>query len=94
MDTKQLKRFIQLYMLPFVCEKFNKHHSSYGWKHIAEKYFRYENYPETYVSNEEFIQACKELNIPFRMDKDGINAYFKTTKKSTDIVWNIFDNVK
>ena len=66
-------------ILRFITEKktFNEKYSSYGYKHLLEK-----NYTNGYISNGAFIQAAQ--NLGFSIKPQGLNAYFKFSKKDLE----------
>jgi hypothetical protein len=55
----------------------NYKHSSYGWKHVAEKIVG------TYVSNGALLKAAQELGFTIKPMRDRcLNAYINISEKS------------
>lgn len=68
---------------------FNKKHSSYGYKHLLERF-----YTTGYISNGALIKAAQ--NLGFSISANGLNAYFKFSKKDlkTALLTYIISNHK
>lgn len=54
----------------------NKKSTSYGWKHIAEKYVR------SYISNGAFIHAAMLEGFKVKQVEDSQNAYLNISRRN------------
>lgn len=55
----------------------NMRHSSYGWKHVAERYA-----PHGYLTNGVLIASAMMCGYPYRIMADSVNAYFGMSERS------------
>ena len=71
-EVELSKRFINECTIPTVSIQIKQgyYRTSYSYKHAVESYFC------TYISNDAFIQAAKELNIRSKLAESGNNRYF------------------
>jgi len=71
-EVELSKRFISEFTIPTpsIQIKQGNYRTSYSYKHNVESYFC------TYISNEAFIRAAKELNIHCKPTESGNNKYF------------------
>lgn len=67
-------------------KSFNTRHSSYGYKHMVESWWRQKNEmfrgPDSYVANGAFIAAAVGLGWEMEHDVHSLNAHFKFSQKS------------
>ena len=54
----------------------NKNSTSYGWKHVAERYAK------SYISNGAFIHAAMLEGFKVKQIEDSKNAYLNISKRS------------
>ena len=71
-EVELSKKFITECTIPTatIQSSIRVYRTSYGYKHDAERYLG------TYISNDAFIQAAKELNIPCKPTDSGKNRFF------------------
>jgi hypothetical protein len=61
---------------------FNTHSTSYGYKHMVERWFRGKVGPYVYVANGSFIAAALGLGYPLKpSDSNSPNAYFQFSRR-------------
>ena len=71
-EVELSKRFINECTIPTetIQSSSRVYRTSYGYKHLCERYFG------TYVSNDSFIEAAKELNIRCKETESGKNRFY------------------
>jgi hypothetical protein len=69
----KLERFVNDFMACYETKQIVKDHTSYGWKHAAEKYIG------EYISNEELQQMCVKAGLKHT---GGVNWYFNISKQA------------
>ena len=68
----------------YITKSVRKDHSSYGWKHVVERWVRSHNYP-AYVSNGSFIAAAYVYGLKVQKI-GGPNAWVNISKKAYSYV--------
>ncbi len=66
---------------------FNRRHTSYGYKHLVEKW------ADFYISNGIFIVAALANKIEVERMNSGLNCYLKISQKSAKLFYNYLNGI-